>query len=114
MRRANNNNYYVKVHLKPYYGLAGVFCSFEIDSCNLERRHLVWFDDSTTEIRSIIYGKIAARCAVVESSFQHSSLDFFLHSCFNAAQTTLDVEDWLVRNAAQMQSLAVVNDTELL
>ena len=71
----------LKLHLKPYYGVAGSFLSPPTASQStlgiMERRLQDWFDDNATDIRSLIHDKNAAHDALLRSPTTRTLCDRF-------------------------------------
>ena len=80
---------------------------------NMVRRHHDWFDDNSTDIRSLIHDKNVAHDDLLRSSTSRT-----LHERFSSIHATVQRKlrlmenNWLARNAAQMQSYANINDTK--
>ena len=80
---------------------------------NMERRHHEWFDDNTTDFRSLIHDKNAAHDALLRNPTSHTR-----HERFSFKRATVQhklrwmVNNWWARKAAQIQSYANINDAK--
>ena len=80
---------------------------------NMDRRHQDWFDDNTTDIRSLIQNKYAAHDALLRNPTSHT-----LHGRFSSKRATVQrmlrwmENNWWARRAAQIQTYANINDTK--
>ena len=82
---------------------------------NLERRHQDWFDDSATDIRSLIHDKKAAHDALLWNPASRTLLERFSSICATVQCKLRWMENnWWMQKAAQIQSYADVNETSFI
>ena len=80
---------------------------------NMERQHQDWFDDSATDIRSLIHNKNAAHDALLRNPTSRT-----LRERFSSKRATVQRKlrwmenNWWAEKAAQIQSYANINDTK--
>ena len=111
-------DYYIKLHFKPYYGVAGSFLNPLIASQsnlgNMERRHQEWFDDNAADIRSPIHDKNAAHDAASRNPTSRT-----LHERFSSIRATVQrmlrqvKNNCWARKASQILRYAIINDAKI-
>ena len=111
------NDYCIKLHLKPYHGVAGSFLSpsncFAIDSWQHGETTPRLVNDNATDIRSPIHDKNAAHNALLRNPTSRT-----LRERFSSKRATMQrklrwmVNNWWAGKAAQIQSYANIDDTK--
>ena len=80
---------------------------------NMERRHQDWFDDNSTDIRSLIHDKNAAHDALLRNPTSRTLRERFSFIRVTVQRKLRWMENnWWARKAAQIQSHVNINDTK--